>query len=81
MKKEGVPQEYKVVTFLKRDELEFLDKVEKDLYFGHGINISRTKLIEEMIHIFEDMEEKQRQAIEEQLLRMFKEGKLQGGAK
>jgi len=75
MEKAGNPQKYKVITFLKRDELEFLDGLEKDLYFTHGVNIPRTKLLEEIINIVRDMEAKDRQAIEEELLRMFKEDK------
>jgi hypothetical protein len=78
MDKENHSQ-YKVITFLKRDELDFLDNLEKDLYFKHGINIPRTKLLEEIINIVRDMEEKDRKALEDQLLRMFKEEKGKGG--
>ena len=77
--KEGEHSQYKVITFLKRDELDFLDTLEKDLYFTHGVNIPRTKLIEEIINIVRGMEEKDRQAIEDELLRMFKEQKEQKG--
>jgi len=79
MHKEGEHSQYKVITFLKRDELDFLDTMEKDIYFAHGVNIPRTKLIEEIINIVRGMEEKDRQAIEDQLLRMFKEQKEKEG--
>ena len=77
MEKEHKPSQYKVVTFLKREELEFLDKLEKDLYFEHGINIPRTKLVEKIINMAIAKDEKARQAIEESLIKMFKEAKLQ----
>lgn len=45
---------YKVISFLNRQELDFLDKLEKDVYFTYGIHIPRTKLIEEIIAAFQD---------------------------
>lgn len=62
---------YKVVSFLKREELDFLDNLEKDIYFGHGVHIPRTKLIEEIIEAFKDKGQLDRQALEQELLRMF----------
>jgi len=43
---------YRVVSFLKREELDFLDKLTKDLFFCHGIRISRSKLIQAIIQAF-----------------------------
>ena len=47
-------RQYRVVTFLKRDELDYLDDLAKDMYFKYGINIPRTKLIEEIIDAFKE---------------------------
>jgi len=35
----------RVVAFLKRDEVDFLDKLGKDALFSTGLKLSRTKLI------------------------------------
>jgi hypothetical protein len=35
----------RVVTFLNREEVDFLDKLGKDALFSTGLKISRTKLI------------------------------------
>lgn len=64
---------YRVVTFLNRQELDFLDILNKDIYFSNGINIPRTKLIEEIIEVFKSKDAQDRQALEQGLLRMFKE--------
>ena len=61
---------YRVVTFLHRQELDFLDDLEKDLYFTHGIHIPRAKLIEEIIEAFKS--KKTKEAIEEELKEKFK---------
>lgn len=45
---------YRVVTFLNRDEMDFLDGTVKDLYFNYGIKVPRAKLIEEIIEAFKD---------------------------
>lgn len=34
-----------MVTFLNRDEVDFLDKLGKDALFSTGVKLSRTKLI------------------------------------
>ncbi|MDP1854176.1 MAG: hypothetical protein Q8L26_08270 [Candidatus Omnitrophota bacterium] len=70
MDKQG---KYKVVTFLNREELDFVDSVAKDLYFGHGIKIPRAKLIEEIIQAFRYKETKDRQALEQELIKLFKQ--------
>lgn len=67
---------YKVVTFLNRGELDFVDSLAKDLYFGHGIKIPRAKLIEEIIQAFRGKETKDREVLEQELIKLFKQEKL-----
>lgn len=64
-------RQYKVVTFLSREELDFLDEVTKDIYFSKGINIPRTKLIEELINAFRS-NESDKAAIEDMLIKRIK---------
>ena len=73
--KENKNLNYRVVTFLKREELDFLDDLEKDLYFTHGIHIPRAKLIEEIIEAFREKGATDKDAIEQELLVKFKEEK------
>ncbi|MBD3263598.1 MAG: hypothetical protein GF375_00665 [Candidatus Omnitrophica bacterium] len=42
---------YKVVSFIDRKELDFLDKISKDIYFSTGKKIPRSQIIEYIIHI------------------------------
>jgi len=42
---------HRVVTFLTREELDFLDKLEKDMMFSTGVYISRAKIIEDMVDL------------------------------
>ena len=42
---------HRVVTFLTREELDFLDKLEKDAMFSTGTHISRSKIIEDLADI------------------------------
>lgn len=42
---------HRVVTFLTRQELEFLDKLERDIMFSSGIYISRSKIIEDIVEL------------------------------
>lgn len=39
---------HRVVTFLNRQELEFLDKLEKDMMFSTGKHISRTQILQDL---------------------------------
>lgn len=39
---------HRVVTFLTREEMEFLDGLEKDMMFSTGKHISRSKIIEDL---------------------------------
>ena len=42
----------RVVTFLNREEMDFLDKLGKDALFSTGLKLSRTKLIAWLIDFF-----------------------------
>ena len=42
---------HRVVTFLTREELEFLDKLEKDVMFSSGKHISRSQIIQDMAEL------------------------------
>ena len=70
--KEEKKNQYRVITFLNREELDFLDELEKDIYFSHGIHIPRVKLIEEIIKVFKEKGTLNKQAIEEELIMMYK---------
>jgi len=45
---------HRVVTFLNREELDFLDDLSKDILFSTGINIPRSKLLKSLVDIFLD---------------------------
>ncbi len=45
----------RVVTFLNREEVDFLDKLGKDALFSAGIKLSRTKLIAWLIDILKGL--------------------------
>lgn len=42
---------HKVVTFLNREELDFVDAITKDIYFAKGKNISRSGVIKSIIEL------------------------------
>ena len=42
---------HRVVTFLTREELEFLDKLERDMIFSTGTHIPRSRIIEDLVAI------------------------------
>ena len=42
---------YKVVAFLDRNEIDFLDQVTKDLFFTTGKKVPRSELIKEIIDL------------------------------
>ena len=50
MKKQAQPT-HRVVTFLTREELEFLDKLEKDAMFSTGKCLSRSQIIQDMAEL------------------------------
>jgi hypothetical protein len=43
---------HRVVTFLDRQELDFLDHVTKDIFFSKGVKIPRSALLRIIIDIF-----------------------------
>ncbi len=47
--------EQRVVTFLNRDEVDFLDKLGKDALFSTGTKLSRAKLIAWLIDFLEKL--------------------------
>ncbi len=42
---------HRVVTFLNRQELEFLDKMERDMMFSGSAHISRSKILEDLVDV------------------------------
>ncbi|MBU2540431.1 MAG: hypothetical protein KJ593_00865 [Candidatus Omnitrophica bacterium] len=45
----------KVVTFLNREEIDFLDKLGKDAWFSTGMKLSRTQIIEALVNLMMEM--------------------------
>ncbi len=45
----------RVVTFLNRNEVDFLDKVGKDALFSTGLKLSRTKLIAWLVDFIKEL--------------------------
>lgn len=45
----------RVVTFLNRQEVDFLDKLGKDALFTTGMKLSRTKLIAWLVDFMKDL--------------------------
>ena len=43
---------HKIVSFINRDELDFLDRICKDIYFSKKIKIPRAAVLREFIDIF-----------------------------
>ena len=42
---------HRVITFLTRDELDFLDKIGKDALFSAGAKLSRSKVISAIVNV------------------------------
>ena len=45
------PNTRRVVTFLTREELDFLDKLEKDMMFSSGKYISRSQILQDLAEL------------------------------
>ena len=45
----------RVVTFLNRQEVDFLDKLGKDALFSTGLKLSRTKLIAWLVDFMKEL--------------------------
>ena len=43
---------HKIVSFINREELDFLDRICKDIYFSKKINVPRASILKEFIDIF-----------------------------
>jgi hypothetical protein len=87
MKKGQEPLKHKVVTFLGREEMEFLDKLGKDALFSTGYKLSYNDILKGLVdlamdsqmdaknvHSEKELEEKMLQKIKE-TLEKIKEGK------
>ena len=44
-------EKHRVVTFLTREEIDFLDKLGKDALFSSGLKLSRTRIIEDLVEL------------------------------
>ena len=42
---------HRVITFLTREELDFLDKIGKDALFSAGAKLSRSKIISAIVNV------------------------------
>lgn len=62
---------YRVVAFLNRGEMDFLDDLDKDIYFKYGVKISRSKLIEEIMEAFKEKDAQNREEIEQWICQKF----------
>jgi hypothetical protein len=58
IKKSNEPERkaHRVITFLTRDELDFLDKIGKDALFSAGTKISRSKIISAIVNVLRKLE-------------------------
>ena len=67
---------FRVVTFLERQELDFLDNISKDILFSKGIKIPRTALIKSIIDILlkENDEKVNYKNLVDQILSEFQKG-------
>lgn len=74
-------QKERVVTFLDREEVDFLDKVGKDALFSTGLKLSRAKLISWIVDFAKSLNIngenlKSEQDLEKQLEELFKNSSL-----
>jgi len=51
----GHERNQRVVTFLNRDEVDFLDKMGKDAFFSSGSKVSRAKLISWLVDMLKGL--------------------------
>ncbi|MFC1631600.1 hypothetical protein ACFL1I_04290 [Candidatus Omnitrophota bacterium] len=47
---------HRVITFLSRAELDFIDKISKDALFSAGAKLSRSKIISAIINVLSQLE-------------------------
>ena len=53
--KSEIEKRERVVTFLNRDEVDFLDKLGKDALFSSGTKLSRAKLISWLVDMVKEL--------------------------
>ena len=46
---------YKIVSFVSREELDFLDRIAKDIYFSTKRKVPRSQIIREIIQMAKDL--------------------------
>lgn len=51
MKAKTVNNTVTTVTFLNRQEIDYLDKLGKDYYFKYGSKLSRAKILSELVKL------------------------------
>jgi hypothetical protein len=51
----GKEKNQRVVTFLNREEVDFLDKLGKDAFFSSGSKVSRAKLISWLVDMLKGL--------------------------
>ena len=51
---------HRVVTFLDREELDFLDRITKDILFSTGMKVPRSTILKELIDIYSHSDPKER---------------------
>ena len=58
IKKPDNPQgnAHRVITFLTREELDFLDKIGKDALFSAGGKLSRSKIISAIVNVMRKLD-------------------------
>lgn len=69
---------HRVVTFLDREELDFLDNLGKDILFSIGIKIPRSTLLKNLIDLFLEPTSNQIKCYED-LLNLLIEKNKKGG--
>jgi hypothetical protein len=55
MKTHEVEKNQRVVTFLNREEVDYLDKLGKDALFSTGLKLSRAKLIAWLVDFMKEL--------------------------
>lgn len=68
---------HRVITFLNRDEVDFLDKIGKDALFSTGTKLSRSKVISAVVNVIRKLEiegygVKSRKELEKKILNAIK---------
>lgn len=71
---------HRVVTFLDRKELDFLDNISKDILFSKGIKIPRSTILKNIIDIFLISQDQEAKSYED-LIRLIIEKIEEGGEK